>query len=262
MDQYCEKIFCRQQRLLSSTVPFSDLHFKIKKKKILQLHEIICRGIWAAVSYYYTEIQCKHFSNFMTDAKESLVTISPRPVLTLISSKRLALLQPQSGPISSFLHQISCPHLSEEEPLLTWLSSFNCLSFMVSSSKALLRNMKALREKILFKTPSVLSFRVANYSFGPSGASRVYSQGSAGLHGLPSLTAGGPATLHATRSRDLTRLDTLRVRKGRTQTPGCLTRIFFSLKSCTEYSICSRHRHRVKYFKCILLFIPQSSPMN
>ena len=78
------------------------------------------------------------FLILMTDAKESSVTINPRPVLMLMSSKCFGLAVATVRP-TSFLVRISCPHLSEEETLLTWLSSFSCLSFMVSSSKALLK---------------------------------------------------------------------------------------------------------------------------
>ena len=77
----------------------------------LQCREVFGQQFHITTQKYSVNI----FLILMTDAKESLVTISPRPVLTLISSKRFGLAAATVRPIG-FLARLSCPHLSEEEP--------------------------------------------------------------------------------------------------------------------------------------------------
>lgn len=100
----------------------------------------------------------------MTAAKGSSVIVNPRPVLMLMSSRHVGLARARS-PDHQLHGQYSCPRLSREETLLTWLSSFSCRSFMVSSSKALLKKKhenKACKENILIKPCQSHLFHVSS----------------------------------------------------------------------------------------------------
>lgn len=128
-----------------------------------------CREVCkvAGLNYYSVNI----LPILRKSAKEFSVIINPRPVLWLWSRKHFGLAQglglanttsrhylvtsepflschlSMTPPIlqsQDYLHhgQYNCPLISirrETPDLLTWLSSFSCRSFMVSSSKALFK---------------------------------------------------------------------------------------------------------------------------